>query len=700
MTSRWTGAVFCTFLVACGAGTKAAKPTPPREVEPVGEPAAQESPLRGVTTSDDKQALIIAVGDYPEESGWSDISSQNDVPLILAALDRQGFAENNITILRDGEATAEGIRAGFAKFVERLQPGNVAVVHYSGHGHQITDQNSPPEEIDGYDEVLVAHGAPLRPPAGYDGALHIRDDELGELLASVQEKVGAEGHVLMTIDACHSGSATRSALKARGTSEGPIGPPAKGASGSRGAEGGGMFEARGTNAAPLVVLSAARDDQLAMEVYADDGTVVGSLTYAFTAALARANGELTYAALFNDIERLVASQVEGQRPQLEGARNSLVLSGKTVPLPEYYTVDAVEGREVTLAAGNLVGLLPGSVVAFYPANTTTTNGAAVLGRGKITMSGPTWSVAELEADGDPQSLATSWAVVESLGFGDLRLGVGIHPDVKERASLETFVNEIGVLELRDKNADLVFFLDEGGQVVLNTPDDRVRVSGPFDPKGEFRKELRADVSGYARRKLLTDLTLSDPAVDVALEVVPMKHTMRGPKCVKSEPVDLARFLDPGGRVVLPFGQGYRLRLQNRSDADVYVTLLGISSNGEVVPLYPAPGESVESTLLSRDKKEFTFPTCFTASAPAGIDRFKVFATREPVNFGRVVASRGQSARGDKERSPLDALLADPFLATSDDPEDLADISTRGYETATVAPEAGSTTMATVEVVEQ
>ena len=45
-----------------------------------------------------KYALIIAVGNYDRAAtGWSPISSENDIPLIKTALEGQGFDEKNIT---------------------------------------------------------------------------------------------------------------------------------------------------------------------------------------------------------------------------------------------------------------------------------------------------------------------------------------------------------------------------------------------------------------------------------------------------------------------------------------------------------------------------------------------------------------------------------------------------------------------------
>ena len=65
--------------------------------------------VQTITGEHEKYALIIAIGKYPRESGWSSISSENDVPLIKNALISQDFDEKNISLISDSEANKEGI---------------------------------------------------------------------------------------------------------------------------------------------------------------------------------------------------------------------------------------------------------------------------------------------------------------------------------------------------------------------------------------------------------------------------------------------------------------------------------------------------------------------------------------------------------------------------------------------------------------
>lgn len=184
-----------------------------------------------------KLALIIAISDYGDPGlnpltgepmrRYRTLNSKNDIPLIRGALEVQGFRGENIRVLQDADADADGIRTAFRQLEREAEEGDVVVFHYSGHGHRMTNDNpEEDEETDGYDELLVPYGAHDEFYEGYDGSLHIRDDEVGELLARLRQRVGPTGNVTFFIDACHSGTATRGAeeLAARGSAE-PLGPP-------------------------------------------------------------------------------------------------------------------------------------------------------------------------------------------------------------------------------------------------------------------------------------------------------------------------------------------------------------------------------------------------------------------------------------------------------------------------------------------
>src|SRR3546814_10463699 len=109
--------------------------------------------LTGQISLAKKRALIIAVGAYPTETGWGTISSLNDVPLIQQTLTTQGFATEDITVVTDAQATKAGIIDALTQLQDRSERGDIIVIHYSGHGQQIFDDNG--DEIDGKDEAKI-----------------------------------------------------------------------------------------------------------------------------------------------------------------------------------------------------------------------------------------------------------------------------------------------------------------------------------------------------------------------------------------------------------------------------------------------------------------------------------------------------------------------------------------------------------------
>lgn len=152
-----------------------------------------------------KHALIIAIANYPTESGWSKINSDNDRTLLVPEFKRLGF---KVTTLQNEQATKQAIIQSLSHLAKQVHPDDYVCIHFSCHGQQMEDNNQ--DEEDRLDEALIPYDAYLSYKKDiYEGTNHLRDDELEENLTIIRKKLGEKGTLLVTLDACHSGTADR-----------------------------------------------------------------------------------------------------------------------------------------------------------------------------------------------------------------------------------------------------------------------------------------------------------------------------------------------------------------------------------------------------------------------------------------------------------------------------------------------------------
>jgi hypothetical protein len=150
-----------------------------------------------------RRALLIGINDYETEDFPDLRGSVNDVEAMHDILvGKFGFAEKNVTVLTDREATRKKIFAALDALIRESAPDDMVYVHYSGHGSQVKDLNG--DEEDGMDETILPQDART------DDVPDITDDEIGEFLRSLRTH-----NVIIVLDSCHSGTATRGDIVTR-----------------------------------------------------------------------------------------------------------------------------------------------------------------------------------------------------------------------------------------------------------------------------------------------------------------------------------------------------------------------------------------------------------------------------------------------------------------------------------------------------
>ena len=150
------------------------------------------------------RALLIGVGRYAHfDDKLNGIDLDLDMMSEMARL--MEFDPQAIKILEHERATEANVYKTFENWLmEGVEPQDRVLIYFSGHGSQVPDENS--DEADNFDEVLLLYDTTLTAKNGHptlNGVLH--DDRLNDLLGEIKSR-----NILVILDACHSGSATRS----------------------------------------------------------------------------------------------------------------------------------------------------------------------------------------------------------------------------------------------------------------------------------------------------------------------------------------------------------------------------------------------------------------------------------------------------------------------------------------------------------
>ena len=599
-----------------------------------------------------KHALIIAIGEYPSQTGWQVISSENDVPLMKRVLQAQQF--NDVVVLKNQQADRKGIVDALRALVNRVQKGDKVILHFSSHGQQITDQND--DETDNYDEAIVCYGAPSNTRgsyATYTGDQHLRDEDLGILLNELRVKLGSDGDVLLVVDACHSGTITRGSARLRGNS-----PPLK-INKPRFAVQKGRKQQKPrpflvptrivsqSGLSPYVAISASRAHESNSECYLPDNkTSVGSLTFALSQAMLSPHKGESYRDLFCRIQSVMKQKVPSQTPEIEGDIDRKLLGGKAIVQEPYLTISDVKdsGWKVLVGSGQLTGLFDSTKVVLCAIGTRDPQTALVLTSGFVMKADLYTATIQLNSPIDPTKITNYWVFVTDQTSGDLRVGLHLDSllDTAIRQRIKAGLGNNKLIRF-DGLPDLILIQDvtRRDSIGLRRATDGQPFGYLMAPDGLQISALKTQIQRYAQSQFLQSfIYTANPSVQIQAELVPLK---KGAKTT-ADTISRQAYLN-GSWLGFARGDTAVLLVSNTGSARVYYTVVDIMPTGELAVILPsdsdrrdradhyaiAPGQS-----LLVNKRIWFEP-------PYGKETFKLFATLEPVDLRSVVGrSRGSA----------------------------------------------------------
>ena len=269
-----------------------------------------------------KRALLIGINKYliPGADLRGCVNDVLDLGAVLTEFG--GFKKSDITTLVDTAATKKAMMAGIKALVKSSKKGDVALLHYSGHGSHVPDDEANRDEADGRDEILC--------PTDLNWDDTLRDDWLRQTFD--QMRSGVQFTVIM--DCCHSGTNTRAIqppdvkVKERylpspwdiAAAESGRSIPKKVTSGLRGSRRAARRAKDIVDAdIPEILVTGCRDTQTSADAFID-GRFNGALTYGLVGAIRTTKGQLTYRELHERASAIIKKGKYEQVPQLEGRK--------------------------------------------------------------------------------------------------------------------------------------------------------------------------------------------------------------------------------------------------------------------------------------------------------------------------------------------------------------------------------------------
>lgn len=618
--------------------------------------------LIATSVSAGKYALIIAIGNYDQnKTGWYPISAQNDVPLIEKTLLGLGFKESDITIIRDEQATKKGMEDALNELYNRISEGDEVVIHYSGHGHQIFDDNG--DEIDGLDECLVCYDAPISMKDGYDGSLHFRDDELGKYVEKFRIKLGKDGHLLMFLDSCHSGTGTRGAAKVRGGAP-PLVPegwkaPAEKKDGKVGM-GMGATNSRGAatldNMAKFVVFSGASANELNYETFDEENNSVGSLSFCIYKSFSQMKAGDSYRQVFARIMAEMASKAPNQNPAIEGDVDYTVFGGDFISQAEYFNMTSVKSDSVVVInAGRLAGINPGTIVAFTtPGTSHLDDNTAVVNTGKVVSASNFNARIALDNKMKFKTTQEAWVFVKTRTFSDNKVKVSIDPQM-DPALKKALDQEISSSSFAEITADapeitLNYGRTRGAKVIsVNNAlyNQELHKISNID-EAALEADVMSTLNNYAQGKIIRALEFSDERYNIEMQLLPVDAEIYEDGNFEiTEYLDLAKFTE-NEVTKLPVGTQAVIKVTNNGTKKAFFNIIDIQPDGFINPIIP--------TLNDSDGREYYLEpgasiilknTLVLIGPPYGNEVFKVIATNKAFNLSATMTQHGSASRGDE-----------------------------------------------------
>ncbi|MEO1376686.1 MAG: caspase family protein [Cyanobacteria bacterium J06635_10] len=546
--------------------------------------------------------LLVGIDNYHPQSGVNSLKGcVKDIEAIEQYLKNttEGKTENKWELvtqkLTNELATRQGVIDGFSQHLTQADREDVVLFYYAGHGSQETvSEVFREKERDGKIETLVCYDSRT------SGVRDLADKELNYLIEQVAKN---NPHILIILDSCHSGTATRDPEVIERLTN--LNPQPRDLENfvftAKEPQWLDIFYNKSDREPRHILISACRDFQTAKE-HKINGQHRGAFSYFLIEALVRTNGCLSYNNLVQDINALITGKVKDQSPQIEAKLDDLIqpfLGGAVGEEINYFTLsyNSYTHNNWVINGGLLHGIHPISegktYLAIFPQGINLEELQEIdraICKAEVTQVMTEASKVELfDEKFELSDEVAYWAVVSDVPLPNLKVFFAGDEEGKTIA-LEVFnETENKFVAKVDSYLDADYYLEAvNGQFWIKQTADKKPLVAPVP-------EVR-DTQGYTReraRKIITRLEhIARWKNILELKTPPTSQ-------IKAGDVEMEVIVNSGGKEysskdgisTLPGNYTFennqfkeprvKIKVTNNSDTDVYFQILELAGNYEI-----------------------------------------------------------------------------------------------------------------------
>ncbi len=543
-----------------------------------------------------KRALLIG----SEVHGLKGVT--NDLDSMEAVL-REVWGFEDIVRCEGSDATRAGILSSLESLIDRASRGDIAVVHYSGHGARAREIDLGEKRYRNA-EPLPEFIVPTDIDATKEGDFRgITSLELSMLARKLWRRTG---NVTTIMDCCHSGIIVRGSAHDEAKPMVRFLPNCSVGIGSHLAA---VKESLGTalpahaKASRIVRLSACTPAQVAFEAKNEEGRITGALTHAVQRLLREVHGQnLSWRFVSTQLSIALRARRLGRRqdPSISGPIDQLVFGRheqRTQGIAAIYynrELRVDKAKTLCLLAGSLVGVHPGDEYLLMPNNRPFWPDEERRATATVAKVFPDYSTLTLTSTKKPNEILVNGAPARLVKTSRPTAPVTVSFAAEANRALCQALAESMYLHMATANEvgsaiATVDELDNGFAVSIKRPPleqshERVRMwSNPRPNTSEGIQALVADLERWAHAYMLLSLGEKSQAAGFASKFsIEWGHVIGGE----------ARLCNEADRILYQNDHLY-LRLCNPGSRKVYASVFHVGLTGDIALLTSDRASGIE-----------------------------------------------------------------------------------------------------------